>query len=830
MAQRFTRRILTHMARQPGEHRTIRELARELQIPKEDLQEFEEAVRKLEEAGQVVLGDRHAVSLPPPGKAMTGIFRLTRRGFGFVIPDLPTEHGDLFVPAQNTQGALNGDHVKASVRQERRRTAHAPSPYVGEIVEIIQRADATYVGTLARRGSNWVVEPDGKRLPEPILIRDPTAKNARAGDKVVVEMIQYPAEGRSAEGVISEVLGDAGEPDVETKAVIRAFGLPDGFPEEVVEDAREAARRLDVRSDQEQQLVEAEGASGAEEERADFTELLTFTIDPPDARDYDDAISVERLDPHQSGGAAYELGVHIADVAHFVEPDRPLDQEARQRGNSVYLPRHVIPMLPELLSNGVCSLQEGVDRFVKSVFIRYDGNGKVIGARFARSVIRSAKRLTYLEAQALIGGDIREARKHAKEEPKYPKPLMQALQLADELARTIRERRLRHGMIVLDLPSPELVFNEHGEVVDAHPEDDAFTHKLIEAFMVEANEAVGRLFDRLRVPMIRRIHPDPPQQDMTDLRRFARVAGFNIPANPSRKELQTLLDAVRGKAAQYSVHLAVLKTLSRAEYSPLLVGHFALGSEHYTHFTSPIRRYADLIVHRALSAVIDAGGNNQTDRQLVGRLKRRELQKDSRLPDEATLAETGRHCSHMERNAEAAERELKQYFLLVLLSEHEGEQSHGTVTGVSGDGVFVQLDRYLVEGFVRSSELPGSERWRLNRQTGALAAQRSGKTIQIGDRLEVQIARVEPSTRTLDLVVLHLGGSNSEGKRQEKKSKKNEKEETIAGGEGRKKGGKPDGGAGSSGGGKKKGGRRRKQSRGAAKSHAKTMEIKRKKK
>ncbi|MCC6680041.1 MAG: ribonuclease R [Phycisphaeraceae bacterium] len=738
MSEHYTERILDYMADRRYEPRGVRDLAAELAIPEDQFDTFRRCLDELVQEGRILRSGGGQVVLPPMGRFVTGSFRRHERGFGFVIPDSPTEHGDLFIPPGDSLDAITGDRVRAKVRKERRS---GQASYVGQIVEILQHTDRRYAGTLTRKGSSWLVIVDGKALHDPVIIRDPQARNARAGDKVVIELVDRASgSNQLPTGVITEVLGEAGQPDVETLAVMHAYGLPDQFPEQVVEQARQAAATF--KPDQ------------LPPEREDLTNLFICTIDPPDAKDYDDAISIERTD---DGG--YQLGVHIADVAHFVRPGSALDQEAQQRGNSTYLPRRVIPMLPELLSNGVCSLQEGVNRYAKSCFIRYDGEGNVQDARFARSVIRSAKRLTYLEAQALIDGDLREAIKHVPSGsvPRYPRKLIPTLQLMDELAKVIRKRRLDEGMIVLGLPQVELIFDESGRVIDAVPEDDAFTHTLIEMFMVEANEAAARLFDSLDAAMLRRVHADPDPHDLSELERFTRVAGYNIPARPDRRQLQGLLDAVRGKPAQHAVHLAVLKTLSKAEYAPLLVGHFALASEHYTHFTSPIRRYVDLVVHRGIDAYLDARGG-----------KRRQIKQALRdqLPDEQTLGQIGKHCSATEVNSESAERELRTYLVLELLSDQLGEDFAGTVTGVSGSGAFVELNKYLVDGFVPLEDLPGppDERWQLNRNTGALVAQRSGKTITIGDTFTVRIARIDLPRRRMELVVVEPP------RKQEKKS------------------------------------------------------------
>ncbi|WP_428387589.1 ribonuclease R [Mucisphaera sp.] len=751
MSERIKAAIVRHISDRRYQPASTSQLAKQLNIDPEDRKDFDLAIEQLLKDKHLILGTADTLALPPPGREISGRFSLHPRGFGFITPDDDRSHSDLFVPARDTAGALTGDTVRARVLRDRARGPSDGPSYTGRIIEIVKRGAQKFTGTVIKQGRLLIARPDGKALANDVVLRDAESANAKPGDKVAFEIITYPqAPNELAEGVVTKVLGEAGIPEIETLATIQAFDLPGEFPEAVLEDARKAIKKLD--------------AEQKNPDRLDLTNVLTCTIDPPDARDFDDAISLVEID--DDSPAVLELAVHIADVALYIQPDSAIDKEARARGNSVYLPRHVIPMLPEVLSNGVCSLQEDVPRCCLTCFIRYDKNANVVSSRFAKTRIHSNKRFTYLEAQAVIDGDIREAKKHCKTEAKYPRDLVRMLKNMDELAKRIRQRRLRNGMIVLGLPEVELVFDEAGHVIDAQPEDDAFTHKLIEMFMVEANEAAASLFDRLDIPMIRRIHPDPPAHDMSDLRRFARVAGYNIPAHPTRQELQGLLQSVQGKPSQTAVHLAVLKTLAKAEYSPALVGHFALASEHYSHFTSPIRRYPDLILHRALTDYIAAEKAN------AGKpLKRKSpaaKKLAQRLPNEEQLTEAGQHCSTTERNAEAAERQLRNFLVLQLLANHLGDDYPGTVTGVTNRGVFVQIDRFLVDGFVSTSELPGppSERWTLNRQTGALVAQRSGKTITIGDRFTVRIAAVDLPKRQLELAVVAAGGKTKAADKQ----------------------------------------------------------------
>ena len=570
MPDRYQDAILKYIASRDYQPLKPRQLARIMGVAEEDYGSFREAVKALHDTGRVVHGAKDALMLPEMPSKVVGYFRLNPRGFGFVIPEVSNSHGDLFIPPDATSGAMTGDLVRARVVSRGQKEGRPACS--GQIIEVIQRGQNRFVGTLDETKGTWFVLPDGNQMTAPIVIRDIGDASPKRGTKVVAEIIRYgKGPGDLPVGVIVEALGPQGTIDVETLAVIRAHGLADRFTDAALDDARRSIAVFD-----------GENMAG----REDLTGMTIVTIDPPDARDFDDAISLEA-----NRDGTMTLGVHIADVSHFVREGTTLDDESRTRSTSTYFPRRVVPMLPEILSNGVCSLQEGQKRYCQTAFITYDADATVVRTRFCESVIASAKRLTYIDAQGILDGKV----------GGYSPEVIELLRRMDELARRIERRRRRAGMLHLDLPEVALVFDDQNRVIDAVPEDQSYTHTIIEMFMVEANEAVATLLDRLDRLFLRRIHPDPDMVGGKGLTTFLRACGHKMPVKPNPRDLQDLLDRVRGKPESYAVNLAVLKTFQQAEYSPMRIGHFALASHNYCHFTSPIRRYPDLMVHRLLS-------------------------------------------------------------------------------------------------------------------------------------------------------------------------------------------------------------------------------------
>jgi len=755
--EQFTERILRFVQARGYQPKALSALALAMNIAEDELGDFHSACKALMRSGRVVLGSGQAVMLPQPSGRIVGTYRANPRGFGFVIPENANAHGDLYIPVGRSGGAITGDTVAARLLKRGKRGGKMI--YEGKIVEVIKRGRSRFVGALHRQMRRWFVIPDGQTMHVPIFVGDPGAKGGIVGDQVVVELTQYPQPGVDAKGVIVKVLGPRGQVDVETRSIIEQYQLPSEFDDRTLDEARDVIDGFDPK---------AEAAR-----REDMRGLTVITIDPPDARDFDDAISLTR---GQNG--TWELGVHIADVAHFVVPGSKLDETARQRGNSVYLPRYVIPMLPEMLSNGVCSLQEREIRLTKSAFIKYDGRGRVKGARLANTMIRSTKRLTYEQAANILDG--KPGRTSAK--------VVTLLKEMETLAKRIRNRRRRAGMLELDLPEVQLVHNDGGEVIDVVPADTSFPHKIIEMFMVEANEAVARALLEVDVPYLRRIHDAPAADAGEGLMRFLSMLGYDVTAEPDRFELQSLLEKARGKPNAFAVNFAVLRSLRQAEYSPLRIGHYALASEHYSHFTSPIRRYPDLTVHRLIDRYVTKAMNAQE----AGEPETHEA-----------LVSLGRYCSDTERTAEAAERELRLVLILQLLEKHVGASFAGVVTSVTNAGVFVQLEKFQIDGLLRFDQL-GDDWWEIDGRSGTLLGELSGVRLMVGDALNVVISSIHMSLRRLDLALAEPLTKTQRGR----KSRKQEQGKSL-------RRGKPTGGrsAGSTGG-PKHGSGRGKASRG----------------
>ncbi len=512
------------------------------------------------------------------------------------------------------------------------------------------------------------MQVDGTLFAQPISVGDPGVKNARTDDKVVFEMVRFPSPYHDGEGVITEVLGPSGKPGVDTLSIMREFELPEEFPEDALEEARRQADKFD-------ESIPAE--------RLDLTADTVITIDPEDARDFDDAISLKRL---KDGG--WLLGVHIADVTHFVRPDTALDREARHRATSVYLPDRVIPMLPETISNSLASLQPHKVRYTKSALLEFTEEGIRTSTELHSSAIKSSKRLTYEQ----VDGFLQDPEAWRK---KLGAKVHTLLGHMRELAGILRRRRIRDGALELALPEVKIDLDKNGRVAGAHVVENTESHQIIEEFMLAANEAVAEELRDKEIRFLRRIHQSPSPRKLKALTEFIKELGYKVSSLESRFELQRLLNMSLGRPDQHAVHFAVLRSLQRAIYGPMEEGHYALASDCYCHFTSPIRRYPDLTVHRLVQLLLSDGkpGNDLNE-----------------------LVVLGQHCSDREQRAEAAERELTKLKLLGYLSGRIGLEMDAVVTGVENFGIFVQGLELPAEGLVHVDSLT-DDYYRFDRAT-----------------------------------------------------------------------------------------------------------------
>jgi ribonuclease R len=667
-----------------------------------------QALRELEHAGEIARIRKNRYILPAEADLVAGKVSIHQAGYGFLTPEKPGEP-DIFIAAENTGTAMHGDRVVARISQD--------APYgrirgrrEGRIIRILERAHDTIVGTLQHSRNFYYVVPDDPRLVHDVYVR-PKQAAATVGDKVVVRLDAWESRHVNPEGEIIEVLGPASGPGVDMLSIIRKYHLPTEFPRDVLEQADRVSEKIDAR-----QL----------ERREDLRKEFTVTIDPDDARDFDDAIHVEKI---ENGG--WRLGVHIADVAVYVEPESALDREARRRGNSVYLPDRVIPMLPERLSNGVCSLNPGVDRLTHSVFIHFDRKGAAKSARFARSVIRSAHRLNYKQAYAILKLPPRDR-------------LSERLHLAWELASLLRKKRFAHGSLDLDFPEVKVWLDEAGKPVRLERVENDESHQLIEEFMLAANEAVARELKHRAAPAIYRIHEDPDPEKLAEYREFVLSFGYKVGDLSLRAEVQRLLASIRGKPEEQALKIGLLKSLKRARYFPQPLGHYGLAKGNYLHFTSPIRRYADLVVHRALGGT----GSLRRPPKVSGA-----AQYYLNMSQIASIAE---HVSTTERIAADAEiesvRMKKLEFFQRQLDERNPQIFRAAVVDVRNYGLAVELPDALITGLVHISSL-SDDFYLFEPSRRQLIGRRGRKRFSIGDEVRAFVVRVDPFKRQVDFAI-----------------------------------------------------------------------------
>jgi ribonuclease R len=656
--------------------------------------------------------------LPQKMNLVSGRLECKQGGFGFVIPDKKLG-GDIYISGAALGEALHGDRVLVAV--ERR----GPGARMGgRIVDVLERANTLLVGRYVKDAEGTRVIPFDPKLLYEIFISADDAGGAEPGEMVIVELTRYPGPFRAPAGKIVEVLGDVNDPGVDVAIIIAQYGIPEAFPDDVVEESEQLP--FDVTP---------QAIAG----RTDFREQPIVTIDGETAKDFDDAVRVEIL-PNGN----FLLGVHIADVTHYVREGTRLDESARERGTSVYFPDRAVPMLPERLSNGICSLNPGVDRLVQSVLMEISPRGKIVDASFHDGVIRSAARMTYKEVrQILVDRDPEVRRRYENLVPELEKML--------GLFQILNARRQKRGSIDFDLPEPEILLDVEGVVTGVIAAERNVAHRIIEEFMLIANEVVAEHMAEFEVPSLYRVHEPPDEDKVEDFEGYIGRFKYRLRTGTQKLEpkvFQRLLKKIDGKPEERLISYLMLRTMRKAFYTPDNTGHYALAAPIYTHFTSPIRRYPDLIVHRLLREVRHRGSP-----------------KGKKLKDrEKALPVIAEHSSITERRAEDAERELVEWKKVRFMADKVGEVYTGFVTGVTGYGLYVELEAFFVEGLVHISSL-ADDYYLFSEKTLSLRGESSGRTFRLGDRLEVQVARVDQERRKIDLAVVGTGVAETKPKK-----------------------------------------------------------------
>ena len=674
----------------------LKEILRRLGLEKEQRHQARETLKDLADGGKVVRIRGNRYGLSSKMNLVVGRVKTHPDGYGFVIPEAEGEE-DVFIGPRNLKEAMHGDRVVARIESIRRKGKE------GSVIRILERKTRKVVGKFMRAKNYAYVLPEDERILQEVYIPEGETKRARPSQIVVAEITQYPMERTRPVGKVTHILGYPDDPEIEPQIMIHKYDLPDRFTSAALKEA------LDLPP-----IPSPHECRG----RVDLRGIPTFTIDGENARDFDDAVSIER---EREGGV--KLYVSISDVSHYVEEGSALDDEAYLRGTSVYFPDRAIPMFPPELSNEICCLHPKVDRLTLTAELTYDGNGEGREVRFYPSVIRSNERLTYTGVRKILVDGEMELRERFS-------PLLPSLDLMADLCRKLRRKRIERGTIDFDLPEPEVILNLQGEAEDIIRAERSLAHQIIEEFMIAANEAVARFMEEKGVPFIYRIHEPPKEEAMDEFRRFISHFGYKMKKEPghSPKEIQRVLSDVKGRPEERVVNEILLRSMKWAKYSVKNLGHFGLASDGYTHFTSPIRRYPDLMVHRFLKKVLSG---------------------EAMRIQEEVLANKAAHLSNRERVAMEAEREILNRYRVRFMKDKIGEEFEGVISGVTAFGFFVELKDIFVEGLVRVTSLH-DDYYQYHEKRYALVGERTHKAFRIGDEVRVSLERVDVERRHID--------------------------------------------------------------------------------
>ena len=683
------------------------ELALIFDIHPTEMPMFYNFLEELEEDGYIGKTKKGKIASPKSMGYFVGKFVAHRKGFGFVESDEEYTQ-DLFIPAADVNGAMHNDRVVAEITKPATDERRAE----GAIIKVLEREITKVVGEFQSNKTFGFVIADEKKFNQDIYIPKKYFSGAKDGDKVVVQITVWPQAGRKPEGKIIEVLGPKGEKEVEILSIIRAHGLPEEFPKKVLEEAQKVAVPIP------QEEIDR---------RLDIRDLNIFTIDGEDAKDLDDAISIERL-----SNGNFKLGVHIADVTHYVHEKSKLDKEALKRATSVYLVDTVIPMLPKTLSNGVCSLNPHEDKLTLSVFMEIDRKGNVKQYDIKETIINSKARMTYTEVSDILENDDEELK------AKYSH-VAEDFKTAEVLAKILMERRSRRGAIDFDFPEAKIILTPEGKVSDIKEYERRISNRIIEEFMLITNETVAEHYFWLNIPFVYRIHETPSPEKMQELGKFVSTFGYTIKGDLEEvhpKALQSIISAIKGKREEEAISTIMLRSLKQARYSPECSGHFGLAAQYYSHFTSPIRRYPDLQIHRIMKEHLNNKINKKRQEQLVN------------IVDYAST-----QSSERERAADLAERDVKDYYKAVYMEDKVGEEFDGVVSSVTSFGMFIELPN-TVEGLSRLANM-GDDYYIYDEMTYTIIGERTRKTYRIGDPVRIKVANVNVDLREIDFKILY---------------------------------------------------------------------------
>ena len=701
-------KILALFARKPRERLTPAEILRRAGLARDELQLVIEALRELCRDGQLVRLKKNHYALADREHLVKGRVHAHPNGYGFLIPE-NRDLQDLYLNRREMRRVMHGDQVM--VRIDRKARGGTES----HIVRVLERGQKRLLGTYDELNGNPIVIPMDARI-SPIALAKAAAKTEK-GKVIAVEVSRYGTALSSPEAQIVNIMGDPNDPEVQAQSIIFRFGLSTSFPAEVEREAKESSFNLSP-----QDLAA----------RTDLRELPIVTIDGENARDFDDAVYVRKQ------GETYELYVSIADVAHYVAPDTALDQEAYARSTSVYFPDRAIPMLPEALSNGICSLKPHEDRLTKTVCIEINAKGDVIRSRFFNSVIRSNERMTYTDVRRILVD-------HDPECLARYSALVDEFKRMEELALLLYKRRRARGNLDFDLPEAEIILDLQGLPENIVRAERNIAHRMIEEFMIAANEAVARHLTEKEFPTLYRVHEGPDQDALETLAPFLLSLGYRLPEKKETiapLEIQRLLESARGKPEERVVNRVLLRSMKQAIYQPENIGHFGLASKCYTHFTSPIRRYPDLIVHRVLDRVMNDDKLKPNAREDLLRY----------------LQQAGEHTSGRERHAMEAEREMVDLKKAQFMQNRIGEEFTGFINSLANFGFFVELDDYFIEGLVKLSSLTDDD-YDYYEKEYVIKGRRYGKKFRLGDNVRVRVARINAFRSEIDFdLLLNNGG------------------------------------------------------------------------